>query len=225
MAAGFGSRLRPMTLTTPKPLVPVGGRPLLDYIIDHLKGAGVRDIIMNAHYLYDQIVAYSRTRTDVDLRVSIEDEILNTGGGLQKALPLFGRQAFYVVNGDAFWLPFQSALLDDMAGAWDDSAMDILLALQPVEHMHVTRGVGDYFIDAQGRARRALDKDGTHMFTSVRINHPRIFDGLETGAFSYLDLMDKAEAQGRLFAHVHTGDWHHISTPADLEAVEKAVFS
>ena len=225
MAAGFGSRLRPLTDHTPKPLVQVGGRPIVDYIIDHLKQAGVQKICMNAHYLAAQISAYARARTDVDVCVSVEEDILDTGGGLQKVIGDFQGAPFWVVNGDAFWVPFESTLLDQMAQMWDTEAMDILIALQPVEIMKVTQGVGDYFIDADGRARRSLDKTGTHMFTSVRINHPRIFDGVQSGAFSYLDLLDKAEKDGRLFAFPHQGDWHHISTPDDLTAVEKAVFS
>lgn len=225
MAAGFGSRLRPLTLHTPKPLVQIGGRSLLDYIVDHLQAAGVRDIVLNAHYLHEKIVAYARTRTDVDLSVSVEEVLLDTGGGLRKMIDHFGDKPFYVVNGDAFWEDSSASLLDGMAERWDAARMDILIALQPVETMRLTQGVGDYFIDADGRARRALDKLGTHMFTSIRINHPRIFDGSPAGAFSYLDLLDQAQERGRLYAYVHQGHWHHISTPADLQAVEKAVFN
>ena len=225
MAAGFGSRLRPLTDTVPKPLVRVGGRPIVDYIIDHLKRAGVRDVCMNAHYLREKITAYAQARTDVDICVSLEDEILDTGGGLQKAIGHFNGKPFWVVNGDAFWVPFDSMLLDEMSAMWDAEAMDILIALQPVESMQVTKGVGDYFIDSDGRARRSLDKTGTHMFTSVRLNHPRIVEGRAPAAFSYLALLDQAEKAGRLFAFPHEGDWHHISTPDDLIAVEKAVFS
>ncbi len=109
-----------------------------------------------------------------------------------------------------------------MKEAWNDNTMDILILLQPVSSMHLTQGIGDYDIDAQGRATRSLDKSGQYMFTSIRINHPRIFDNTPNGAFSYLQCLDTAQAKGRLHAIIHDNDWHHISTPKDLETVDAA---
>ena len=99
--------------------------------------------------------------------------------------------------------------------------MDILILLQPVETMTTSKGVGDYTLAPNGLAKRSLDQTGTHMFTSMRINHPRIFDSAPDMPFSYLDLLDKAQAQGRLYGVTHHGVWHHISTPDDLSAVRK----
>jgi len=228
MAAGFGTRMRPLTLSVPKPLVEINSRTLLDYILDHLNASGVRDVVVNAHYLADKICAYASARADMNVGVSVEDEILDTGGGLFKVIDQFDGEPFIVINGDSFWVnsahDFQSDLITNMSDAWDDEEMDILIALQPVSSMELTQGVGDYFIESDGRARRALDKNGTHMFTSVRINHPRIFDGAPSGAFSYLQLLDQAQQAGRLYAYEHKGDWHHISTPEDLNRVEEALF-
>ncbi len=228
MAAGFGTRMRPLTLSVPKPLVEINGRTLLDYILDHLKESGVRDVVVNAHYLSEKICTYANTRSDLNVHVSVEENILDTGGGLKKALSEFDGKPFIVINGDSFWVngdrDHGSDLITKMSAIWNDESMDILIALQPVSNMKLTQGVGDYFIDSDGRARRALDKNGTHMFTSVRINHSRIFDESPSGAFSYLDLLDKAESSGRLYAYEHKGDWHHISTPDDLKRVEEALY-
>lgn len=228
MAAGFGTRMRPLTDHVPKPLVQLSGRPLLDYIVDHLKDFGISDITVNAHYLADEIFSYARARRDVDVRVSYEADILDTGLGLKNAIHHFGDRPFFVINGDSFWVnsadDHKSDLLSNMADHWDADKMDVLIALQPVTSMSLTKPVGDYVIDADGRAVRSLDKSGTHMFTSVRINAPSVCAGMPGEPFSYLRIMDEAQLKGRLYAYEHAGDWHHISTPEDLKRVEEEVF-
>ncbi len=227
MAAGFGSRLQPLTLTRPKPLVEVAGQPLLSHIIDALRDVGVRDVTINAHYLSEQIESYAKSRDDVALHVSYEPEILDTGGGLKQVLSYFKNCPFYVINGDAYWVddPLKNSALDVLFSYWDSDVMDILMLLQPVDQMVLTQGVGDYDLQKDGQAVRRLDKGGDYMFTSLRINHPRIFDDAPDGAFSYLQLMDAAQAKGRLYGVVYEGDWHHISTPADLQAVNESLSS
>jgi MurNAc alpha-1-phosphate uridylyltransferase len=149
--------------------------------------------------------------------------LLDTAGGVKKMLQHFGDESFYVLSGDGLWTdkPGEGAL-QHLAANWNPKTMDILILLQPVSSMNLTRGVGDYDIKPDGRAVRSKGKSGTHMFTSMRINHPRIFAGLTGAPSSYLPLLDKAEQQGRLFAIEHSGDWHHISTPEDLKAVNAA---
>ena len=109
-----------------------------------------------------------------------------------------------------------------MAKAWNNDTMDILILLQPIASMKHTKGVGDYDINENGLPIRSLDQSGQYMFTSMRINHPRIFNDTPNGAFSYLTLLDKAQNEGRLHAIIHQGNWHHISTPEDLESVNIA---
>ncbi len=227
MAAGFGSRLQPLTLTRPKPLVEVAGQPLLSHIIDALRDVGVRDVTINAHYLSEQIESYAQNRDDVALHVSYEPEILDTGGGLKQVLSHFKKCPFYVINGDAYWVDksLKQNALDVLFSHWDGNIMDILMLLQPVNQMVLTQGVGDYDLQKDGQAVRRLDKGGDYMFTSLRINHPRIFDDAPDGAFSYLQLMDAAQAKGRLYGVVYEGDWHHISTPVDLQAVNESLSS
>jgi MurNAc alpha-1-phosphate uridylyltransferase len=222
LAAGFGTRLQPYTLTMPKPLVSVGEKPILDHILDHLVDHGVTQTTINTHYLAKQIHRYITTRTAPDILISHEPEILDTGGGVKKALHHFGNAPFYVINGDSFWLdaPNAKTTLQALDEAWNPEMMDILILLQPVHTMQLTKGSGDYNILPDGRAKRSLDKTGTHMFTSIRINHPRIFENTPSSPFSYLKCLDDAQAKGRLYGATFAGEWHHISTAKDLKAVE-----
>lgn len=219
LAAGHGSRLRPHTKTRPKPLVEVAGRSLLDRNLDHLSHAGLREAVLNLHYLGDQIPAHLSTRNDFTFHYSKEEELLDTGGGIKKMLHHFDAP-FFVLSGDGLWDGDDA--LTTMQKSWNSKTMDILILLQPVESMHLTQGIGDYDLDPDGRAIRSPDKTGTHMFTSIRINHKHIFDAAPDGPFSYRDLMDKAQQKGRLFGITHNNDWHHISTPKDLETVDAA---
>ncbi len=129
------------------------------------------------------------------------------------------KKPFYVLAGDSVWEDQGTNALEALARAWNPEQMDILILLQPVSTMKLTHGVGDYTLDENGQAKRSLNQSGEYMFTSIRINAPHIFDGYNATPFSYLELLDKAEQQGRLFGLVHKGIWHHISTPEDLEKV------
>lgn len=220
LAAGFGRRLRPLTLERPKPLVEVCGQTLLDHTIGHLKDAGLSHFGVNAHYLGEQVQAHMNVRYGNESTVYYEPEILDTGGGIKQALSLFGGQPFFVVSGDGLWEDGPSgSAIRRMREAWTPEKMDILMLLQPVDTMVLTKGVGDYDLDEQGRATRSRERQGAYMFTSIRINTPSIFDGTPEEPFSYLNLMDEADRRGRLYGLVHDGAWHHISTPEDLAAV------
>ena len=222
LAAGLGSRLRPYTDNVPKPLVSVRDRTLLDRTLDHLHALGLKDVVLNTHYLADHIKQAMVNRPEFNTAISYEEELLDTGGGIKNTITHFD-DAFYVLSGDGLWenTPNQNTL-ENMAKQWDSKTMDILILLQPVSTMALTKGVGDYTLDEEGIPIRSLDKTGEYMFTSMRINHPRIFNNAPEGAFSYRDLMDQAQDKGRLHAIIHDGDWHHISTPEDLEKVNAA---
>ena len=227
LAAGLGKRLRPYTDTVPKPLVPVNGRPILDYTLDKLRADGVDHVTMNLNYLGEKIQDYYADTTEPNITFSPEDELLDTGGGVKKALDTMRGDAFYLINGDALWEDGpEETTLERLTESWNPETMDILLLLQPVQAMTLTQGVGDYDIDSDGRAIRSLDQTGQYMFGGIRISKKNIFDGTAEGeAFSYLQLMDKAQTAGRLHAVVHDGEWHHISTPADLDRVNEAMKS
>ncbi|GJL85628.1 MAG: mannose-1-phosphate guanylyltransferase [Micavibrio sp.] len=224
LAAGMGTRMRPYTDTIPKPLVAVAGHSLIDRTLDHLVEAGITDITVNLHYLGKKLEDHLGKRNDVRIRLSYEDELLDTGGGIAKKIAHFGDEPFFVISGDSLWSdgPDGSAL-QKLNEAWDSDKMDILLLLQSTDSMKLTKGIGDYHLEPDGRAVRSHTQEGTYMFTSIRINKPEIFDGCAQGAFSYLDLMDQAQKRGRLFGLVHDGNWHHISTPEDLDSVNAAL--
>ncbi len=223
LAAGFGTRMRPLTDHCPKPLVEVAGRSLINRTLDHLELSEINDVMINTHYLGDILIDHLKTRTYPDITFSREEEILDTGGGIKKALGFFGDEPFYVLSGDGLWEDGpEGNALRRMADFWNPEEMDILILLQPAASMTLTKAVGDYDLEPDGRAVRSRDKTGTYMFTSMRINHPRVFENTPDEPFSYLEIMDRAQEQGRLYGLVHDGEWHHISTPEDLEAVNEA---
>jgi len=221
LCAGIGSRLRPYTLERPKPLVAVNGKSLLARTLEHLRATHIDKVVLNTHYLADQIKDAARDITAPHIILSHEEELLDTGGGIRKALHHFGGQGFFVLSGDGLWENAdQQNTLMAMKAAWDPDKMDILMLLQPAQGMTLTKGVGDYDLAKNGQATRSLERTGDYMFTSIRINSARIFDDAPPDqAFSYLQLMDAAQEQGRLYGLVHEGNWHHISTPDDLQAV------
>jgi MurNAc alpha-1-phosphate uridylyltransferase len=223
LAAGLGTRMRPLTDRIPKPLAEVGAQTLLSRTIDQLQQTGAKKIVINTHHLAQQITDHLKNRPGPEIVLSHEPILLDTAGGIKKALKHFGDEPFFVLSGDGLWTDASEApALQTLAAKWDAAKMDILILLQPVSTMKLTQGVGDYDILEDGRAVRSKAQTGTHMFTSMRINHPRIFDGVPDGPSSYLALLDQAEKAGTLFAVEHQGDWHHISTLADLQTVNKA---
>lgn len=219
-AAGFGTRMRPLTDDKPKPMVDINGKPMIDHILDDFSRHGITKAVINSHHKADILHEHLKFRTKPFISISHEPELLHTGGGLKHALAHFNEQDFFVSNGDSY---LESGLnktpLERMEETWSPDIMDILILLQSVKSMHLTEAVGDYDLDDKGRATRNLNKTGEYMFTSLRINAPRIFDDSPDEPFNYRDLMDKAQDQGRLYGLVHDGLWHHISTPKDVETV------
>ena len=228
-AAGLGTRLRPLTLDTPKPLLRVQGRALIDLAIETLARNGVQDIAINTHYLTDKFEAHLSQRSSPAIHISYEPALLDTGGGIKKAMTLLNPDLpVFCLSSDWYWEDEDaSPWFGKMAEVWDDDKMDILQLLIPKNAMHLTTSSGDYDVRDDGRAVRALDKNGIYMWTSVRIFHPRIFNGTPDGPFSFLELLDKAEENGRLFAlympETHAAPWHHISTLEDYRAVADAL--
>jgi len=222
LAAGFGKRMRPLTDTTPKPLVPLLGKPLIDWVIDRLKAGGIRSFVVNAHYLGDQIEAHFTGRDDVLL--SPEQEILDTGGGVKKALPLLDAPSFVVANADSVWLDGPRPAVTRLLEFWDPERMDVLLLLTPVDTAHGYDGSGDYFLDADGRARRrAHDQPAPLVFAGVHVLAAHLFNDTPDGFFSLNILFDRAEKAGRLFGIPHDGRWYHIGTPDSLRSAQHAI--
>jgi MurNAc alpha-1-phosphate uridylyltransferase len=226
VCAGLGTRMKPLTDTCPKPLLPLAGRPILDYIFEHLRETNVNKVTVNTHHLPQQISTYLQSIEDFALTESYEPILLETGGGLVNALSSLGDKPFFMINGDAFWVDDKGhSTLNECEEQFDETEMDILLCLTPVSRMKLTEGVGDYDILPDGRLRRNHKKMGTHMFTGIRILNPYIMKEFTGDKFSFLVNMDETEKNGRLYGFIMNGDWHHISTPDDLKKVEEFIIN
>lgn len=217
LAAGLGLRMRPITEKLPKPLIEVAGRTLLDRALDRLEESGVADAVVNVHYLGSAIERHLRSRARPAIQISREEELLETGGGVRKALDRLGSAPFFVVNSDITWLDGPRPALRRLADAWDDAKMDALLLVNSVARTDDYDGSGDFFLSPAGRLRRRKRSEiAPFLFTGVQILHPRLFEGTEPKRFSLNLLYDRAEEQGRLYGLVHDGIWFHIGTPSGL---------
>ena len=224
MAAGLGTRMRPLTATRPKPLIEVAGTTLIDHVLDHLRAAGVRRAVVNVHYMADAMEAHLR-RAAKGLDVAISDEraqLMETGGGLVRALPLLGDAPFVCVNSDNFWLDGPVDAIKLLASRWDDAAMDALLLMVPLARAHNHKGQGDFHLAADGRisARRQPGRLAPFVWTGIQILHPRLIADAPAGPFSTNLFWDRAIAAGRAFGQVHQGLWFDVGTPAAIGRTE-----
>lgn len=224
LAAGLGQRMRPLTDKMPKPLIEVRGRAMLDTILDRLEDAGIDKVVVNLHYLGEMIEAHLKDRTGPEILFSEEADLLETGGGVTRALPLLGEGPFFVLNGDVCWLDGLTPALQRLAATWDDKEMDALLLLHPTCSAFGYEGIGDYFMDPVGRLRRRQERQiAPFIHAGIQILHPRLFEGAPEGSFSLNKLYDKAQEAERLWGLRHDGEWYHVGTPGELRAVEDAL--
>ena len=224
LSAGKGLRMRPITDSTPKPMIQVGGRTLIDRAIDRLEESDVKKVVVNLHHLGDKIERHLVARKSPEIEFSYEDELLETGGGVVKALPLLGDAPFFVVNADAMMLNGSNAALDRMKTAWDDEAMDVLVLLNSTVESYGYDGFGDFSVDPNGVISRRPEREvSPYVFTGTQILHPRIFKDTPDGAFSLNTLYDRAIEERRLFGIVHDGEWFHIGTPDGLAEAERYI--
>ena len=222
LAAGLGTRLKPVTDTLPKPLVQVDNRALIDHALDRLEAVGVGEVVVNTHYLAKQLQAHLSGRKSPVLQISHEDDLLDTGGGIAKALPLLGDDPFLAVNADAFWLNGPYDALQRMAHTWDDDTMDGLLLLHSTVEAYGYTGLGDFCAPlGDGVLTRRLEGEvSPWLFTGIQMLHPRLFKTAPDGALSLNLLYDRAIESGRLLGVVHDGEWFHVGTPQGLEEAE-----
>jgi N-acetyl-alpha-D-muramate 1-phosphate uridylyltransferase len=225
LAAGLGLRMRPLTENTAKPLLPLYGRSLLDHALDRLEAAGVREAVVNAHWHADQVAAAVAGRRMPRIDLQREGELLDTGGGVARALPRLGVNPFAVVNGDSMWLDGPVPALARLAAALDPATMDGVLLLVRSVQVEGEVGGGDFLLDPLGRLRRPKEREvAPYLFAGVQVlSHALFADAPASGAFSLNRLYDRAIAAGRLHALVHDGVWFHLSTPPDLERAEAAM--
>lgn len=221
LAAGLGTRMRPLTDATAKPLLPLGGRALIDHALDRLLEVGVTTVVVNAHWHADRLAAHLAARSQPRIVLRREATLLETGGGVRAALDQLGNDPFYIVNGDAFWLDGPRSTLARMADAFDPAAVDAVLLVQRTAHVHAEVGFGDFTMDQLGRLRRRVAPEVVpYLYAGVQVVTPALFADAPDGAFSMNLLWDRAIAADRLRAVVHDGPWYHLSTPADLAEAE-----
>lgn len=223
LAAGLGKRMRPLTATTPKPLIQVSGKALLDHIFDRLEDAGVSKAIVNVHYLADSVEAHvARRARDMSITVSDERaELLETGGGVTKALPLIDADPFFVLNSDVLWVDGPSDTLRLLAARWDPDTMDVLMLLIPQARAHCHKGRGDFHMDARGRViRRNPAKIAPFVYSGIQLVSRRLFEDPPAGPFSTNILWDRAIEKGRAFGLSHQGMWFDIGTPPAIRKAE-----
>ncbi|MGF1651496.1 MAG: nucleotidyltransferase family protein [Hyphomicrobiaceae bacterium] len=225
LAAGLGTRMRPLTDTRPKPLVEVAGRSLLDRVLDRLAAARIGTVVINVHYLADAIEAAVQRRTEPRTILSDERQrLLDTGGGLRHALPLLGPGPFLVQNADCLWIDSIGSNLARLAAHWDEDAMDGLLLLAGVQQSLGYAGRGDFLMDSLGQlTRRPSRIEAPFAFTGCSLAHPRLLDGIESDVFSLNRAWDRAIENGRLFGIRLDGLWMHVGTPADRDLAERAL--
>jgi MurNAc alpha-1-phosphate uridylyltransferase len=224
LAAGLGKRMRPLTATRPKPLIEVAGKPLIDHALDRLSAAGVARAVVNVHYLGDAIEAHLARRGDIAVTISDERaKLLETGGGLVKALPLIDADPFLVVNSDNLWIDGPVDTLKLLASFWDDARMDALLLLVPLARAYCHQGRGDFHMRATGEIRRRKPNGvAPFVYTGIQMVSKRLFAGdLPDGAFSTNVLWDRAIAAGRAFGAVHQGLWFDVGRPRSIAEAEE----
>ena len=220
LAAGLGLRMRPLTLHTPKPLIKVAGKSLIDYGMDLLREAHVETTVVNGHYLADQIEAWAMRQSGSEIIFSNERaEVLDTGGGIALALPHLGNDPFFVLNSDSFWIDGKTPALQRLRAAWRDADMDCLLLLCNVEKTVGYDGNGDFQLGSDGRLTRSRS-DGALAYIGGYLVHPRLFQNAPAGKFSMNVLWDRAIAQGRLHGISHDGLWLHVGSPEAIGLAE-----
>ena len=226
LAAGLGTRMAPLTLEKPKPLIELRRKPLIDHCIDRLVQNGINFIVVNVHYKAEQIIAHIEQRQardkNVEFRISDErDAILESGGGIARALPLFNGEPFFTYNSDSLWVEGMGSAIQRMKTRWNPEAMDALMLLAPCTTAIGYDDRGDFLMDSFGVLKRRPEMAvAPFVWTGLQIIHPRLFDAAPTGRFSINPLWDKAIAKGRLSGVRLDGVWIHVGTPQGLEEAE-----
>ncbi len=221
LAAGKGLRMRPITDKTPKPMIPINGRPLIDHVLERLADAGITETVVNTHHLAIQIERYLAGRDRPKVIFSNEEVLLETGGGVKNALLQLGEKPFFAVNSDAFWLNGPTDALQRLADIWDEDKMDGLLLLHSTVDAYGYTGMGDFNCDASGQLTRRPEMEvAPWLFTGIQILKPESMAGTPDGPFSLNLVYDRLLEEERLYGVIHDGEWFHVGTPDGLAEAE-----
>jgi MurNAc alpha-1-phosphate uridylyltransferase len=221
LAAGYGTRLKPLTDRMPKPLLPVAGKPMIEYALDHLKAYGIQEVVINVSHLKEQLTAYLSSFPGLTIKISEETEPLETGGGLKKALPLLGSEPFFTINSDIIWTDERESALERLTRHWDDANMDVLLLTQSQ-----AKAVGydpgeDHLFIKPGNTIGWNEREAPYIIAGVGIIHPLVFLNAPVGKFTVRILWRQALSQNRLACLPHHGQWFQAGTIADIKKIEK----
>lgn len=226
MGAGIGKRMRPLTATRPKPLVRVAGKALIDHSLDRIEAAGVGHVVVNVHYLADALEAHLKAqRRSFTIDISDErDQLLETGGGMVKALPLLKGDPILIVNSDNIWTDGPQDSIANLARHWDGDRMDALLLVIRQASAMGHGGRGDFHMDGEGRlSRRKPGRVAPFVYTGIQLISRRFLDDAPEGPFSTMLLWERAIAAGRLYGLSHMGQWFDVGTPASIAPTETAL--
>jgi MurNAc alpha-1-phosphate uridylyltransferase len=223
LAAGLGTRMRPLTDAMPKPLVPIAGKPLIDHVLDKLAEAGVAKAVVNVHYLPEALEAHLAGRTSPHVTISDEREVLlETGGGMAKALrDGLLPDPFFAVNADNLWIDGPRDVFHELSRVWDPARMDALVLVVPHTGAHNFRGMGDFTLDPNGRiGRRRVPRVAPFIYTGVQLVSRRLLRDAPAGPFSTNLLWNRAIGEGRLYGARFTGEWFEVGDPAAIAPTE-----
>src|SRR5262245_24503974 len=225
LAAGLGTRMRPLTDTIPKPLVKVAGRSLLDHVLDRLADVGVEKAVVNVHHFADQLIEHLGRRARP--RIAISDErglLLGTGGGVKRALPELGDRPFFHINSDTIWIDSTKPNLARLVDAFEPEMMDALLLLAPTKGSIGYTGRGDFAMAPDGRLTRRGDRETVPcVYAGAAILRPALFIDAPEGEFPLTDMFDRTAKKGRLLGLQLDGLWMHVGTPEAVDEAEAAI--
>lgn len=227
LAAGLGKRLRPYTDETPKPLLKIGGKPLIDWSLDQLTEAGVNNVTINSFYRSQKLRNHLNARALPKINFVQEEELFGTGGSTLNALPHLGPKHFYLLFSNVIWNNKTTQALQRMAKFWNDDTMDVLALVLNRDDLSWFKGKGDYtLVDSEYRLKRATSgNDAPIVGTGLYLMHPRAFKAMSDGAFPITTVLDIASRNGRFFGLLHEGDWFYVNTVQDYMAVNRALTS
>jgi MurNAc alpha-1-phosphate uridylyltransferase len=225
LAAGLGTRMKPLTDKRPKPLVEVAGRALIDHALDRLAEAGIERAVVNVHHFAEQLERHLAARKKPQITISDERGLLlGTGGGVLKALPILDDAPFYLINSDTLWIDGVKPNLARLAEGFDAKTMDALLLLASTTGSIGYAGHGDFGMAPDGRLLRRGEREAApFVYAGAAILSRTLFDHAPEGEFSLTDLFDRAAEQGRLHGLRLEGLWMHVGTPNAIALAENAI--
>lgn len=223
LAAGLGKRLRPYTDEIPKPLLPVAGKALIDWTLDHLEHSEIDEVVINTFYRANKLQEHLAPRMFPQIHIVVEEELLGTGGAIQNAMKYFGKDPFFALQSNIIWINKTRSALDRLADYFDNDKMDILALVVDKTKMPWFKGKGDFMVeDTDYRLRRLpTGQDSPIVSAGIYLIHPRVFEKISDGAFPLTAVLDEAAGNNRLYGLLHQGDWFGISTAQDYQAVNR----